>query len=119
MMHPLSSSVLGPNGPSSGYWELMASEMQASTTKVPYAFTRIVFLKSWVMSSSAGSVNPSPRRRDYGLTAQLSIILFDHFLDGAIAAKWTPPNRLPLGMSLSASSQADLTTSTSEISVWK
>ena len=51
------------------------------------------------------------------LTLQESIILRDHFRLRAIAAQWTPPNRDPLGITLSACSQAACTACSSEISV--
>jgi hypothetical protein len=48
MMQPRSSSVLGANGPSSGYCELIASATHASTMKVPLTLMFSVFWKSWL-----------------------------------------------------------------------
>lgn len=47
MIHPLSSDTRGAKGPSSAYWELMASATHESTTKVPNAFVRSTLAKSY------------------------------------------------------------------------
>lgn len=52
MIHPLSSVTRGAKGPSSTYWELMASAMHASMTKVPNAFVRSTLAKSYIAQRS-------------------------------------------------------------------
>ena len=70
-----------------------------------------------LISSRVRTKNRLVYLKDSRHTLQLSTILLDHLREGAMAAQWTPPNRLPLGMSSSARVHASDTASTSDISV--
>jgi hypothetical protein len=95
----------------------LASDMQAFTTNVPYAFTNKTSLKSFTDSVILFV---------HGRYVQGDLISFKTserkrriITDLEIAAQCTPPNKLPLGMTSRAALQAAVTESTSEISVLK
>lgn len=111
-MIPRSSLVLFGNAPSSGYCELIASAMQASTMNVPVELISIVFLKS-LGCQICRAVKGSQLIDIAKLTATLSTNLELHFLDVATAAQCTPPARLPFGMAFKTSLHAACTWSRS------